>query len=221
MSVAHPSQLGAIADRLTSKKRQLKVEPFLNQFVLPQLSNQKDPFLRSRACWTYRQFIEKSATKKFDHPQQLLEAFLKIVDLCSDQELPIRVMAAITLGAFLDIEQEDIKTAISSRMPVLMEKLLIVMAQVPNNDMIITTLENLVSHFGEQIPPYAVELVRYLAAAFLRMVNLATRSEKDDETTTTTTTTTTDASSPVSTSSEGDEEDFTLSAMSFASAISR
>lgn len=117
---------------MSSKKRQLQIEPFLAQYVLPELSNQSNAFLRLRACWTYQQFLENrfSEKVKINQPQQMIEAFLKIVDLCSDSELPIRVAAATALGPFFGIEQEEIHKFVELQIPLLMERLLNVMTQV-------------------------------------------------------------------------------------------
>lgn len=108
------------------------MEPFLSQFVLPELTNKGDPFLRLRACWTYRQFLDqqRNGIKVFKDPQKLIEAFTRVTDLCEDRELLIRVEAAVALRTFLDVEQVEIRAAVAAQIPRLMEKLFNVMAQV-------------------------------------------------------------------------------------------
>lgn len=115
------------------------MEPFLIQFVLPELSNPIDPFLRLRACWTYRQFLDedRNGIKEFKQPEKLIEAFMKVAELCGDRELPIRVEAATALRTFFDIHDEKIRDSISTQIPQLMEKLLNVMAQVKSSFLIV------------------------------------------------------------------------------------
>lgn len=176
---------------------------------------------------------------------------MKVLKLCDDRELPIRVEAATALRTFLDIKQEEIISGILPQIPLVMENLfniftqvrwlvvspwgtrgatvmvhvngycgvsmgvhgfessLVSPEQVQENEMVVYTLETLILNFASEIPPYAVQLVTCLSSTLLKMIDMTAGDKSEGE-------------SPTSAmSSNYDEEDYAISAISVASTISR
>ena len=88
---------GLLADQLAlSKDYRNTAIQLLQQFVYPEL-NSGIGFLKARACWVYAQFAKFEMNE--EHLKYAMDAIFKNL---TDQDLPVRVNAAIALVRLLE-----------------------------------------------------------------------------------------------------------------------
>lgn len=173
--------LGGIAERLLSRKRDFALERFFKEFVFPELTNTQDPFLRLRACWMYRTFFAPNRIKdrKIEDIGSLVAAFHRVLALCEDPELVIRVEAAATLSVFCYITEEPLRNAIVVELPRIMTLVMNCVTTVHESELVVTTIESLIENFDDFIKSYYVQLVQCLSKAFVDIIDAS--SDKDDD----------------------------------------
>lgn len=166
-------QLGCIANRLLSKKRDFDLESFFKQFVYPELTNAHDPFLRLRACWMYRTFFDSQYINglHLKDAECLISAFHHILTLCGDADIVIRTEAAGAVNVFFCMQDDRIREAVTANVPQIIQVLLQTVASVQDSELAVDTLESLVVNFGEHIQPYSVQLVQSLSSVFINMIS--------------------------------------------------
>jgi len=160
----------------------------IRMHVLPMLTSEHG-FLRQRACWFYMQFagslFRKSgdADKQSGAPspatEQMGHVFGAVVGCLRDRDLPVRVQAAITIKEL--VEQRCMPSSMVEMLPQLMELLFSLLREV-GTDEVVATVDTLIEHYGEQMVPYAVQVVTALAASFMRLVDETDEDEEDDAT---------------------------------------
>lgn len=161
-----------VVDRLTSKRRNLDMEPFLNMYVIPEL-NSTNRFLRRRAVQTYAKFLVKSTPKD---KAKLCEVYEKFVQLTDDKELPVRLEAVQRLSAFFESEVPELQTVISQSMPHVVMKVVEVMKEVSSED-VANTLEHILAKYEHEMAPFAEDILRFLCQRLLAMIS---RDETED-----------------------------------------
>eukprot|EP00923_Selenidium_pygospionis_P030246 GHVN01053740.1.p1 GENE.GHVN01053740.1~~GHVN01053740.1.p1 ORF type:complete len:1007 (+),score=188.64 GHVN01053740.1:50-3070(+) len=175
--------IGNIAERLTSKKRNLLMEPFLINHVNPEL-NGPHKFLRMRACWLYFAFAESDSfdDKKIKQPEKIVEAFHRILACMNDTEIPVRLQAGESIQPFFKRSIALLDKAVIESIPHVMKALLslLTIAEAPSG--VSDSLQELIEVYEEEVPPYAIDIVESLFTAFMAMVERATVDEQKSNT---------------------------------------
>jgi len=170
--------LGALHERLTHKaKYKPSLEPMLKMHVFPDF-NSPIGFLRQRACCVYGQYALSLFRKaKAGADNQISEVFLECLRLMQDKDLPVRVRAALCIN---NIVEGDCCAAevVLSVLPQLVERLFVLINDI-GNDEVVSTLDNLIESYGDQMVPYAVQVVEALSKHFLRLLD--EQDEDDDD----------------------------------------
>ncbi|KAK6629508.1 hypothetical protein RUM43_003325 [Polyplax serrata] len=165
---ADPKQLdgalhmvGTLADVLNRKKMyEDQLETMLCQHVLPQFSSPHG-HMRARACWVLHYFSEI----KFKEDNVLGEAACLTVNaLLTDQDVPVKVEAAIALQMLLN-GQDKVKKFIESQIKPITLELLTLIRETENDDLT-NVMQKLVCTYSEELMPIATEICRHLAATF-------------------------------------------------------
>ena len=188
--------LGSLRKHLT-KKAEYKgsLEPMLRVHVLPMLSSEHG-FMRQRAAWIYSQFSGtifrkcgkagngeapsgKGDVASAQAVEQMQQVFPLVIGGLRDRDLPVRVQAAQTIKEL--VEQECMPPSVIELLPQLME-LLFKLLQEVGADEIVATVDTLIEHYGEQMVPYAVQVVGALAQSFMRLVDESDEEDEDDAT---------------------------------------
>ena len=139
-----------------------QVEYFLVRYVFPDFTNSKG-FLRARACDT----IEKFEQLNFQDQNNLLTIYRHILDCMADQELPVRVTAALALQPL--IRHDAIRTSMQQSIPTIMQQLLKLANEV-DIDALANVMEDFVEVFAAELTPFAVALCEQLRDTYLRIV---------------------------------------------------
>ena len=170
--------LGALHDRLHKKAEYAdKLEGMLYMHVLPELQS-KAGFMRARAVWVFGQFAKSVfANGGATQPAQFQEVFNRAMALLGDPELPVRVQAALAINGF--VEANCAPEAVLAVLPRLVDALFKLMNDIGNEE-VVQTLDNLIERYGEQMAPYAVQIVGALAQNFLRLFEEQEDDEDDD-----------------------------------------
>ena len=184
--------LGSLQKHLTKRDEYHgSLEAMLRAHVLPVLTSECG-FLRHRACWVYAQFASTVFKKSGDEggdeggsaqgispaTEQMAQAFPLVMAALRDRDLPVRVQAAVTIREL--VEQQCMPPSMVDMLPQLMEMLFSLLQEV-GADEIVSTVDTLIEHYGEQMAPYAVQVVTALAASFMRLVDES--AEEEDEAT--------------------------------------
>ena len=170
--------LGALHDKL-HKKAEYKdiLEGMLYMHVLPELQS-KVGFMRARAVWVFGQFAKSVfANGSATQPAQFQEVFNGVMVLLGDRELPVRVQAALAINGF--VEANCAPEAVLAVLPQLVDALFKLMNDIGNEE-VVQTLDNLIERYGEQMAPYAVQIVGALSQNFLRLFEEQEDEEDDD-----------------------------------------
>ena len=181
--------LGSLRKHLTKREDYRgSLEPMLRTHVLPLLSDQNG-FLRQRGCWVYAQFAStifkgvgasgEDGGAPSPAAEQMAHAFPAIMAGLRDRDLPVRVQAAVTIKEL--VEQQCMPPTLIELLPQLMELLFSLLQEV-GADEIVSTVDTLIEHYGEQMVPYAVQVVTALSATFMRLLDETDEDDEDDAT---------------------------------------
>lgn len=148
------------------------MEPFLTAHVLSELGSPQR-FLRLRACWCIEQFDDLVWTQQ-DGAMAMLRGVLRCLE---DKELPVRAQACVTVGALLeqDICQPHILPALGKIVQVTLD-----LTKEVELDALSHVMDRLVAMYPEELRPYAAELARQLADAFLRLLESSLVQEGEE-----------------------------------------
>ena len=154
------------------------LEPMLKLHVLPELTSAHG-FLRARAIWTYGQFARSIFREgRATEPEHLALAFQRFMECMQDPALPVRVNASIAIEAF--VQGEVVPQAVVQVLPQLLELLFSLLKEV-GSDEIVATLDTLIEKHGEQMVPYAVQVVAALCTSFTRIMDESESGDDDDD----------------------------------------
>lgn len=167
--------IGAIADILFKKELYKdQMEQMLYSYVFPEF-NSPCGFMRARASWTLAHFAET----KFQTEQILMEAARLIVNsLLTDQELRVKVQAAISLQMLLthqDRVQEYLRPQIKN---VTLEVLKVV--RETKNDDLTNTLQKVISVYQDELADLAVEMCQHIASTLNQVLETSDGSIDDE-----------------------------------------
>ena len=156
--------IGSLASIILGKKSPIanQVEYFFVRHVFPEFRSPHG-FLRARACDT----LEKFEQLEFRDPNNLILAYRSILESMADEELPVRVEAALALQPL--IRHEIIKTSMQQNIPQIMQQLLKLANEV-DVDALANVMEDFVEVFAVELTPFAVALTEQLRDTYLRII---------------------------------------------------
>lgn len=166
--------IGAVADILLKRKiYKDQAEMMITSHVFPEFVSPHG-YLRARACWMLHYFSDL----KYKQDNNLLQALEHTKDcLCNDNELPVRVEAAIALQMLVS-QHDKAKQFIRPHVkPVILEVLRII--RETENDELTSVLQRLVCNYVEDVLPIAVEMMTHLAQTFDKLLNADIESSED------------------------------------------
>ncbi|KAM0731269.1 Importin-7 [Formica fusca] len=157
--------IGSLADVLLKKKiYKEQMDKMLLQYVFPEFSSPHG-HMRARACWVMHYFSEI----RFKSEQILVEAIRLITNaLLTDQDLPVKVEAAIALQMML-AAQPKAQKYIEPLIKQITLELLTIIRQTENDDLT-SVMQKIVCTYTEQLMPIAVEICQHLAATFSQVL---------------------------------------------------
>ncbi|XP_046751252.1 importin-7 [Diprion similis] len=156
---------GTLADVLLKKKIfKEEMDKLLMQYVFPEFASPHG-HMRARACWFLHHFSEI----KFKQEAVLMEAIrLTTNALLHDQDLPVKVEAAIALQMLLSA-QDKAQKYIEPLIKQITLELLTIIRETENDDLT-SVMQKIVYTYTEQLMPIAVEICQHLATTFSRVL---------------------------------------------------
>lgn len=157
--------IGTMGNVLLKKKiYKDQMETMIATYVFPEFQSPYG-FMRARACWILQNFDEI----RFKSDQNILNAMNCIQNaLLNDQELPVKVEAAMALSAFL-ASQNKAEKIVEPHIQPIVQELLKVIKETENDDLT-NVMCKIVTTYTEQLTPIAVEMCTQLAATFQQVV---------------------------------------------------
>ena len=156
--------IGTLANVILGKKSPIadQVEYFFVRHVFPEFRSPHG-FLRARACDT----LEKFEALDFKDPNNLTIIYRNILESMADQDLPVRVEAALALQPL--IRHDPIRTMMQQNIPQIMQQLLKLANEV-DVDALANVMEDFVEVFATELTPFAVALSEQLRDTYVRIV---------------------------------------------------
>lgn len=143
------------------------------QYVLPYF-NSSTGHVRAKACWVAGYY----ANADFNDHGVFRQLFQAVVRALSDSELPVRVDALVALRPF--VEELDDVNQLKGIVEEVLTELFKLLHEVDNED-VVYTLEAIVEKFGEEISPYALQLLDQLVSAFWKLIQSEEQEESEGE----------------------------------------
>ncbi|CAA19115.1 karyopherin/importin beta family nuclear import/export signal receptor Nmd5 [Schizosaccharomyces pombe] len=165
--------VAAVSNSILSKNSPVAgmMQDFLVAHVMPEFTSPVG-YLRSRACEMINRFSEIDWSDK----SQLLNAYQAVLNCLQDNDLPVRIQAALALQPLMrHLEVHDVMTA---HVPIIMQNLLFLANEV-DIDALSSCMEEFVSSFSHELTPFASQLAKQLRNTFVKLMQ-----ETMDESTT-------------------------------------
>lgn len=166
--------IGSISSVLLKKplyKDQL--EQLLVSYVFPLFSCSTG-FLRTRACWALSYF----SGIEFKNPNNIMMATQAVIQcILADQELPVKVEAALSLQNLLNTQEEARKIA-RQNVKLLALELVNVIRNTESED-VMEVLQKIVYIYPDEIYPIAVDMTNHLARTFHQSIEGGDTDEED------------------------------------------
>lgn len=169
--------IGALADPLLKKRiYRDQMELMLQNYVFPLL-NSNLGYLRARSCWVLHCF----SPLKF-HNELVLRNAVELVkqDLIADQEMPVKVEAAIALQTLVS-NQEQAKIYIRPFIRSVMQELLHVIKETENDDLT-SVIQKMICEYNQEVAVIAVDMTQNLAEIFSKVLQSEEYEESEDKT---------------------------------------
>ncbi|XP_076310776.1 importin-7 msk isoform X2 [Tachypleus tridentatus] len=166
--------VGTVADILLKKKfYKDQMENMLVMYVFPEFSSPHG-YMRARACWVLHYFSEI----KFKNETNLIQA-LNMTQNCllNDQELPVKVEAAIGLQTLITSQDKAQNIIRPNIKPITLELLKVI--RETESDNLTNVMQKIVCIFSEELLPIALEMTQHLAQTFTQVIENGT--EDSDE----------------------------------------
>ncbi|KAF9981705.1 hypothetical protein BGZ65_003657 [Modicella reniformis] len=152
--------IGALSHLIVRKKSLASnMEPFFVNHVFPEFKSQY-PFLRARACVMVNHFSDLD----FENPNNVAIAFTNLMDGLRDNQLPVKVTAALALRPM--IRHDDVCEAMKPHLQFIMQELLTITNQI-DLDTLTEVMDDFVEVFAQELAPFAVQLCEQLRDTFL------------------------------------------------------
>ena len=157
------------------------VEGMLVEFVLPELLPESNPFLRLRACWVLQHF-EETPFSVADNVVHIFQALLTCMqagrpasslaldakgEVLSLPALPIRVQAAISIGAYLEFQ--EIRPTFISNIQVAIQ-ILLELTNTTDNESLSYVMDKIINMFPDDLLGFSVELCYSLKESLMRVI---------------------------------------------------
>ena len=153
--------LGSIRDYIDRyDDLSLQMETLLQTHIQAELQS-PNGHLKCRAIWLYGEFAPN--IKSTEHLKLILELTYQSIQ---SEELPLQVMSATTMNKLLD--KKEAKELVQPFLGALLERYLKLINETENEE-IVSSLEDIVGIYKEDISPYAVDLVTNLIKQFERL----------------------------------------------------
>ncbi|KAI9704033.1 MAG: hypothetical protein M1820_005654 [Bogoriella megaspora] len=169
--------IGTLSGVILGKKSPIadQVEYFFVRHVFPEFRSPHG-FLRARACDTLERFEQLD----FKDNNNLMIIYRNILESMADQELPVRVEAALALQPL--IRHNIIRASMQQNIPQIMQQLLKLANEV-DVDALANVMEEFVEVFATELTPFAVALSEQLRDTYLRIVRelIERNNQKEDE----------------------------------------
>ena len=164
--------LGALRPVLLKEEAMLPtVESLLAQYAVPELSSPHG-FMRSRALHLLGRY------SKLDWQDSERQAD-SIVRVCSclhpSNALPVRLEAAACISRL--VRNEAVLSFIQPQIPLVLSTFFSLMDEIGTED-VISTMQTLLGHIGEEVEPFAAEIVQRLTSMCLQLLHA---QDDDDE----------------------------------------
>ncbi|KAI7867363.1 armadillo-type protein [Spinellus fusiger] len=156
--------IATLSQEIMQKKSHVAgmMEPFFVTHVFPEFKS-PFPYLRARACDIARCFSDLD----FENKQNLDTLYQNVLECLRDEELPVKVQAALALQPM--IRHESVREAIVPQLPFIMQEFLRLTNEI-DIDTLASVMEEFVEIFAEQLTPFAVQLCSQLRDTFLRIM---------------------------------------------------
>ncbi|KAH0951493.1 hypothetical protein HN011_002965 [Eciton burchellii] len=157
--------IGSLADVLLKRSiYKEQMDKLLLQYVFPEFTSPHG-HMRAKACWVMHYFSEI----KFKSEQILIEVIRLITNaLLTDQDLPVKVEAAIALQMILTAQPKAQKYIEPLIKQITLELLNII--KETENDDLTNVMQKIVCTYTEQLMPISVEICQHLAATFSQVL---------------------------------------------------
>jgi len=145
------------------------MEQFFATHVFPEFDSPQG-YLRARAC----EMMNRFADIEYKNQENLAIAYQGVLKCLTENELPVRVEAALALQPL--IRQDFVHNAMVESIPQIM-KVLLQLANEVDVDSLSNVMEEFVEVFANELTPYAVELAEQLRDTFLRIMQDSVESQ--------------------------------------------
>lgn len=164
--------VGSLAEVLLKKKLYRdQMETMIVTYVFPEFASPHG-HMRARACWVLQNFNEI----KIQNAAVLAEIMrLTSSALLTNQELPVKVEAALALEMFLSSQDQLAAGYIEPQIKPITLEILTIVRETENEDLT-HVIQKIVCTFPEQLSTISVEMCQHLATTFNQVV------ESDDQT---------------------------------------
>ncbi|XP_033645727.1 importin-7-like [Asterias rubens] len=159
--------VGTMADILLKKKMyKERMEQVLVNNIFPEFNSEMG-YMRARANYVVHAFCEAP----FKNERNLQTALdLTRNSLIHDKEMPVKVEAAIALQELITSHEEKAKLYIQPFVKDILQALLIVIRETENDDLT-EVMQRLITTYGNEIIPIAVEITQHLATTFSQVID--------------------------------------------------
>lgn len=169
--------IGTLAELLLRKRiYREQMELMLQTYVFPLL-NSPLGYLRARSCWLLHCF----SLLRF-HNEVVLRNAVELVkhNLIENQEMPIKVEAAIALQTLIS-NQEQAKMYMRPYIRPIMQELLHVVKETENDDLT-NVIQKMICEYNQEVAAIAVDMTQNLAEIFMRVLQSDEYVENEDKT---------------------------------------
>lgn len=115
--------------------------------------------MKIRACWLYGEFGDYN----FKDKEHIQIAVNSIYQCLFDADLPVRYVAATSIHKLL--YNESVFVFLKPALKQILEVFLKIMNEIESEELV-AALEEIVTHFKDDIEPYALELTQQLVGAY-------------------------------------------------------
>ena len=157
--------IGTMADILLKKKNYKEsMEQFLVSFVFPAFQSPQG-HLRARACWMLHYF----ADVKYNNHNILGTAFnMTINSLLTDEEVPVKVEAAIAIQMMLSSQGAAAKKFVQPQIGEITMQLLQIIRDTENDDLT-SVMQKIVCTYTQELIPLAEKICNHLVDTFAQV----------------------------------------------------
>lgn len=158
-----------------SKAHKNQVEHMIVAHILPEFKNPHG-FLRLRAVKFFsRKYIEAI---HFRDEQTLVHIVNGVLECMFDSELPVSIEAAKTIRFVVQYPHSNLALEVlQPRLTQILERFFVLMDEI-GSDEVVVALEQIIDKFGDEISPFAVQLVQKFVQFFQTFVG---EGEEDDD----------------------------------------